>query len=94
MEERGQEAVESYDEWADRIYKAFTARRKPPAHVKKPEAPGAKTSLRPEVDLAQAEETYRLLKEARLRDAQRKMCRLLFEGEGEVCLGSIPFKVR
>ena len=68
-EEVVEELQETYDVWADRIYKAFKAKRRPPAPAPKKLVEGAEygptKSLRPEMDLAQAEENYRILKEAR-----------------------------
>ena len=96
-EEEGwkEEERETYDDWADRIFKAFSAKRRPPPVVdkqRKEEGPKAPSkSLRPEFDVAQMEENSRLLRERKQREKQARLCSKLWESEEPIVPEGIPF---
>lgn len=82
---------ESYDDWADRIYKAFFSSRKR-KFVKNVEEPKKVKSLKPEIDLEQAAENYKLLKEKKIKMKQKNMCDKLFNTEEIITAADIPFE--
>ena len=87
------EEAETYDAWAERIYSAFSSKRRPPPpKERREEGPRVASSLRPEVDLAKAEEVSRLLRERRKREKVRRMVEALFESEETVVPAMVPFK--
>jgi len=85
------EVNETYDDWADRIYKAFVSSRKR-KFVKNVEEPKKVKSLKPEIDLEQAAENYKLLKEKKLKMKQKNMCDKLFNTEEIITAADIPFE--
>ena len=92
----GEEERETYDDWADRIFKAFSAKRRPPPPVKdaqrREEGPKAPPkTLRPEFDVAQMEENSRLLRERKQREKQARLCSKLWESEDPILPEGIPF---
>ena len=89
----GEEERETYDDWADRIFKAFSAKRRPPPVQRKEEGPKAPPkTLRPEFDIAQMEENSRLLRERKQREKQGRLCSKLWESEDPILPEGIPFQ--
>jgi len=85
------DTTETYDDWADRIYKAFVSSRKR-KFVKIVEEPKKLKSLKPEIDLEQAAENYKLLKEKKIKTKQKNMCNKLFNTEETITAADIPFE--
>jgi len=86
------EASESYDDWADRIYNAFLNKRrfKVNSQVKEEKAK-KRPSLKPKIDLDQAAATYNRLKENKLKKNHLLMCEKLFYSQDCISLKDIPF---
>jgi len=84
------ESAETYDDWAERIYKAFSSSRKR-KYPKSEEKPKQIKSLKPEIDLEQAEKNYQLLKENKLKLKQQRMCDKLFNSQEIITGDDIPF---
>ena len=91
----GEEERETYDDWADRIFKAFSAKRRPPPPPvqRKEEGPKAPPkTLRPEFDVAQMEENSRLLRERKQREKQWRLCSKLWESSDPILPEGVPFQ--
>ena len=94
-EEEGwrEEERETYDEWADRIFRAFSAKRRPPPVQRKEEGPQApRKTLRPEFDIAQMEEKSRLLRERKKKEKEARLCFKLWESDDPITPNGIPFQ--
>jgi len=85
------ESAETYDDWAERIYKAFSSsrKRKYPTLEDKPKK---LKSLKPDIDLEQAAKNYQLLKENKIRLKQQRMCDKLFNSVEVITADDIPFQ--
>jgi len=82
---------ETYDDWADRIYKAFASSRKR-KFAKTVEEPKNLKSLKPDIDLEQAAKNYELLKAKQIKARQERMCDKLFNTEEIITASDIPFE--
>ena len=85
------DTAETYDDWADRIYRAFVSSRKR-KFVETEEKPKKIKSLKPKIDLEQAAENYKLLKEKKIKMNQENMCDKLFNTEETITAADIPFE--
>jgi len=88
-QENAEEEAETHSQWADRIYRAFSAKRRPKPP---PPGPSAPKSLKPTIDLAQAEENYKKLKEKRMKERQKKLVDKLFNSDCLIGEEDLPFK--
>ena len=85
------DTAETYDDWADRIYRAFVSSRKR-KFVETEEKPKKIKSLKPKINLEQAAENYKLLKEKKIKMKQENMCDKLFNTEETITAADIPFE--
>ena len=84
---------ETFDHWADRIYKEFYSKRyKPKSTVKKEDERKKPKSLKPEIDLNEAKRNYEKLKEKKKLDSQRILCDNLFKSSSSIQFKNMPFK--
>jgi len=84
---------ESFDDWADRIYSAFSGRRK--ALYAKPKQDNENQpsgSKKPKLTLDPNKLAYIQLKENNEKKKYQKMCRKIFESEDEIGRDDIPLK--
>jgi len=86
------EASETYDDWADRIYNAFLNKRRSRVISQvKEEKSKKRPSLKPEIDLHQAAANYKRLKEIKMKKNHLLMCEKLFHSQECISLQDIPF---
>jgi len=85
------DSAETYDDWADKIYRAFASSRKR-KYVQTEEKPKNTKSLKPEIDLEQAAKNYQLLKENKIKMKQKRMCDKLFSSGEIITADDIPFE--
>eukprot|EP00092_Neocalanus_flemingeri_P015620 GFUD01016908.1.p1 GENE.GFUD01016908.1~~GFUD01016908.1.p1 ORF type:complete len:341 (+),score=110.32 GFUD01016908.1:50-1072(+) len=85
------ESAETYDDWADRIYKAFASSRKR-KYPQTEEKPKKLKSLKPDIDLEQAAKNYQLLKDNKVKLKQKRMCDKLFNSDEIITENDIPFE--
>jgi len=84
------ESSETYDDWADRIYKAFTSSRK--RKFQQIEHKTQKKSLQPEIDIEQAAKNYQILKEKKVKQKQMQKCDKIFNSNEVIKVDDIPFE--
>ena len=84
---------ETFDNWADRIFEEFYNKRKKTSRNTEPKSPPKAKNLKPELDLTQVDQNYKLLKEKKQREKQEKLCEKLFTNRtGVITLSDLPFK--
>ena len=89
---------ETYDTWADRIYREFSGKRNSykALQKQKAEAPKGESSkkktLRPDIDLTEAKRNYDLLKEQKKIKKQRALCDNLFNLNDQIKLETMPYR--
>ena len=91
----GEPSEETYDTWADRIYKEFLGRRnRNKASQKKDEKTkeSHKKTLKPEIDLTEAKRSYDLLKEQKKIKKQRVLCEHIFNSKEPIKLMIMPYR--
>jgi len=88
---------ETYDTWADRIYKEFSGRRNRGKALQKKEdatkeRSTQKKTLKPEIDLTEAKRSYDLLKEQRKIKKQKLLCQQIFTSNEPISLATMPYR--
>ena len=69
---------ETFDDWADRIFEEFCNKRKKPPRKVEVKSPSKRKNLKPELDLTQVDQNYKLMKEKKRREKEEKLCEKLF----------------
>ena len=87
---------ETYDTWADRIYREFSGRRNRDKVLHKNENTKGRSSqkktLKPDIDLTEAKRSYDLLKEQRKIKKQKALCEHLFNSKEPIKLVTMPYR--
>ena len=91
-------SVEAYDDWAERIYREFSSKRRKPVYMSKTEHCSSeqkkRKSLKPEsnIDLEAANKNYETLKSRRRLEKQKRLCDRLFKSNSAIELTDMPFR--
>ena len=89
-------SVETYDDWAERIYREFSSKRRKFSTTTKASSSKQKKSrsLKPEsnIDLEAANRDYETLKNRRSLEKQKKLCDRLFKSNCAIEVATMPFR--